>query len=168
MTIIVYSRRNSTRLKEPEGDVEMVESLRLKLKEQKGFTLIELLAVIVILGIIAAIAVPTISRVIDNSKNKAKITEAIQIIDEAKLAQAEGAPSDSTNNTITWTHTEGTSATTPLDSYISKLKDKSFSVTYNISTKKYTINGHESAPVVKDTYDDSISVTEDEFATAVR
>jgi type IV pilus assembly protein PilA len=41
------------------------------LKNQKGLTLVELLAVIVILGIIAAIAIPSIGGIIDNSKKNA-------------------------------------------------------------------------------------------------
>ncbi|WP_099362067.1 type II secretion system protein [Fredinandcohnia onubensis] len=55
------------------------------LKNQKGLTLIELLAVIVILGIIAAIAVPAIGNVINNSRDNAALADAQQIIEGAKL-----------------------------------------------------------------------------------
>lgn len=41
------------------------------LKNRKGVTLVELLAVLVIMGIIAAIAVPTIGGLIESSKEKA-------------------------------------------------------------------------------------------------
>lgn len=54
-------------------------------EDQKGLTLIELLAVIVILGIIAAIAIPSISAVIKNSERKAQVSNAHQIIDSARL-----------------------------------------------------------------------------------
>ncbi|MCL6572081.1 MAG: type II secretion system GspH family protein [Bacillus sp. (in: Bacteria)] len=63
----------------------MINTLRLKLKEQKGFTLIELLAVIVILGIIMAIAVPAISNVMNKSEVKAQAQEGVQIINAAKM-----------------------------------------------------------------------------------
>jgi type IV pilus assembly protein PilA len=66
----------------------MLKKLGLKLKEQKGFTLIELLAVIVILGIIAAIAIPAISSVISKSDTKAQAQEGVQIINAAKLIVA--------------------------------------------------------------------------------
>ncbi|MDD9267825.1 type II secretion system protein [Paenibacillus sp. GCM10023248] len=57
---------------------------RLK-KEEKGFTLIELLAVIVILAVIAAIAVPYILGVINKSKDDADVATARQLYDAAKL-----------------------------------------------------------------------------------
>ncbi|WHY03639.1 type II secretion system protein [Neobacillus sp. DY30] len=62
--------------------------LKNKLKEQKGLTLIELLAVIVILGIIAAIAVPSILGIIDNTKKDAHVANAQQMISAAKMVIA--------------------------------------------------------------------------------
>jgi type IV pilus assembly protein PilA len=53
------------------------------LKNQKGLTLVELLAVIVILGVISAIAVPAIGGVIKSSKSNADTQTEILIKDAA-------------------------------------------------------------------------------------
>ncbi len=50
----------------------------------KGFTLIELLAVIVILGVILAIAVPTVSGYISKSKKDAWINSAMRFIQDVR------------------------------------------------------------------------------------
>jgi type IV pilus assembly protein PilA len=55
------------------------------LKNEKGLTLIELLAVIVILGIIAAIAVPSIGGLINKTKEDAVKADAVQLLNAAKL-----------------------------------------------------------------------------------
>ncbi|MDG0790651.1 prepilin-type N-terminal cleavage/methylation domain-containing protein [Cohnella ginsengisoli] len=54
-------------------------------EDQKGFTLIELLAVIVILAVIAAIAIPLIGGIINKSKKDADVSTARQIYDAARL-----------------------------------------------------------------------------------
>ena len=55
------------------------------LKNRKGVTLVELLAVVVILGIIAAIAVPTIGGLIERQKERAAEVTYTQILESAKL-----------------------------------------------------------------------------------
>lgn len=59
-----------------------IEELRNK---EEGFTLVELLAVIVILGIIVAIAIPAIGSVIDRASSGATDAEEALVEDAARL-----------------------------------------------------------------------------------
>ncbi|TCI73663.1 MULTISPECIES: prepilin-type N-terminal cleavage/methylation domain-containing protein [unclassified Exiguobacterium] len=59
-----------------------------QLKDERGLTLVELLVVVVILGIIAAIAVVAIGGIIENSKKDAMVSDARQMISSAKLYTA--------------------------------------------------------------------------------
>ena len=52
------------------------------MKNNKGFTLVELLAVIIILGVVGLIAFPTITGIINDSKNKA-YDEQVRTIERA-------------------------------------------------------------------------------------
>jgi len=67
----------------------MKKLLQKRLNNEKGLTLVELLAVIVILGIIAAIAIPSIGGVIENSRIKAAKADALNAISAANLYFAE-------------------------------------------------------------------------------
>ena len=52
--------------------------------KKKGFTLIELLSVIIVLGIVAVIAFPTVNKNVKKSKERAYETQVSQIEAEAK------------------------------------------------------------------------------------
>ncbi len=55
------------------------------MKNKRGFTLIELLAVIVILGIILIIAIPSISAAILNSRKNAYVSTANEFVDGLRM-----------------------------------------------------------------------------------
>lgn len=59
--------------------------IKKMIKGEKGFTLVELLAVIVILGIIVAIAIPAIGKVIENAQGDANESTELMIVDAARL-----------------------------------------------------------------------------------
>ena len=61
------------------------------LKNQKGMTLVELLAVMVIIGIIAAISIPAIGGLIENSRKDAAVSTATSLVEAARMyVAAEG------------------------------------------------------------------------------
>jgi type IV pilus assembly protein PilA len=132
----------------------MLNLIKKQLKNEKGLTLVELLVVIVILGIIASIAVVSIGNIIDDTKKKAKVTEAVQIINAAKLKHA--AEGTNTNNP-SWVSTSSTS--NALSDYISNVKDTTWTVTWN-KADGYEITGHDSASTVTSGADDSIPIAE--------
>ena len=63
----------------------MKKFLQKRLKNEKGLTLVELLAVIVILGIISAIAVPSIGGIITTSKVNALKADGQMVLNAANL-----------------------------------------------------------------------------------
>lgn len=55
------------------------------IKNNKGVTLIELLIVIVVMGIIAAFAIPSVGTIIENSREDSIINDALLLDNAAKL-----------------------------------------------------------------------------------
>jgi type IV pilus assembly protein PilA len=120
------------------------DMLKKALKNERGLTLVELLAVIVILGIIAAIAVPSVSTLINKSNNKAKVAEAVEIIDAAKLYVADNnvQVQNGSNLNLSWGY---------LDPYLDHVKDKNFTVsvvTDGNGKVTYYIYNHEANSIV--------------------
>ena len=131
----------------------MINTLQLKMKEQKGFTLIELLAVIVILGIIAAIAIPSIGNVINKSKDKSTVQEGVQIINAAKMYVTNASDSElGFSSTIT----TKTLLKADLDKYLDHAKATTYSVIVTKTADKYTYElsgGHPAIPLANPTTD---------------
>ncbi len=72
----------------------MLERLKRRFKQQKGFTLVELLAVVAILGIVVAIAVPTVGNVVSDSETKTDKANRDLIENAARLANTSGVKPD--------------------------------------------------------------------------
>lgn len=68
----------------------MLNKLQTRFKNEKGFTLVELLAVIAILAIILAIAIPSVGNLISNSKEDAGEANAQLFENAARLAYVAG------------------------------------------------------------------------------
>ncbi len=64
------------------------------IKNKKGFTLIELIVVIAILGILAAVLVPSIGNYVEKSKTGVALSEAAAFRSAAHLAQVEAGLPD--------------------------------------------------------------------------
>ncbi|GKU81445.1 prepilin-type N-terminal cleavage/methylation domain-containing protein [Niallia sp. NCCP-28] len=100
----------------------MIQLMKKHIKNEKGLTLIELLAVIVILGIIAAIAIPSIGSIIQKSKEDATKADAITILNSAKnYVAANGIPSENITKT-------------QLDTYVSGVDDSFGNYTVTVSS----------------------------------
>lgn len=57
-------------------------------KVKKGFTLLELVVVVVVIGILSSIAIPTYAAVIDRANEKSAVTSALAVLNEANILAA--------------------------------------------------------------------------------
>ena len=114
----------------------MFKTLKKRIKNEKGLSLVELLAVIVILGIISAIAVPAIGSIIENTRDKAILSDAAGLLAGAKIAIADGSCGEASNKVITCSNT----VLTEVFEGVLISTDK---VSFNTSTKEYTVTYEE-------------------------
>ncbi len=94
-----------------------------QLKDERGLTLVELLVVVVILGIIAAIAVVAIGGIIENSRKDAMVADAKQMVSAAKLHTASNPLNSGTTQTLYFKGYTAGAGKADGSSYVSSLKD---------------------------------------------
>jgi prepilin-type N-terminal cleavage/methylation domain len=124
------------------------------LKKEKGMTLIELLAVIIIIAIILAIAIPIIANVIGQSRDRADVSEALNIISAAKLKYAQEKSTGNQSYQIT-------STTNNLDGYIDLKVNTNTTITVSVNNNTWSISGHPAVRIVGG--DNATSATEGEL-----
>ena len=85
------------------------------LKNQKGIKLVELLAVMVIVGIIAAISIPAIGNLIENTRKDAYIATGKNLQEAARLVASQNADKCSTECTVYFASVPSTLADNQID-----------------------------------------------------
>ncbi len=86
-------------------------------KSKKGFTLVEIMIVVVIIGLLAAMAIPAFQKVRENSRGSAADNDARQL---ASAAQQYMLENNTTSAAITYTSTTG-AITGVLSSYVKQV-----------------------------------------------
>ncbi|MEK4384463.1 prepilin-type N-terminal cleavage/methylation domain-containing protein [Solibacillus sp. FSL W7-1464] len=113
----------------------MFSTLKKRIKNEKGLSLVELLAVIVILGIVAAIAVPAIGNIIDSSRVKAAKADAANILSAAQIYFTENSGVETFSNAT--------------DGYTDYLSDLGTVTTFTVT--KVAASGNDAAKTTVET-----------------
>jgi prepilin-type N-terminal cleavage/methylation domain-containing protein len=116
--------------------VNMLKNVLLKaIKRKNGFTLIELIVVIAVLGILAAILIPTVTNIIGKATNNTYKANAKEAFETAQYITVSRATAGIANTTITQTD---------LAPYLGGTFTGTVSITMSsgdVATATYTNNG---------------------------
>ena len=103
-------------------------------RSNKGFTLVEIMIVVVIIGLLAAMAIPAFQKVRQNSINGTLKNDARQISAAAQQYMLENSV---TTVTVQFDPTTGLLQTTPLSTYVTRvgkgITPSAFALSINVS-----------------------------------
>jgi prepilin-type N-terminal cleavage/methylation domain-containing protein len=107
-------------------------------RTQKGFTLVEIMIVVVIIGLLAAMAIPAFQKVRQSSVEKTLLNDAKQVAGAANQYLMEYGVSE-----VSFDYTSATgvvAATSPLYVYVKKVsKNNVLPTQWNTTTTQYTV-----------------------------
>jgi len=105
----------------------------MKNTSKKGFTLVEIMIVVVIIGLLAAMAIPAFQKVREDSRSSAMVNDARQL---ASAAQQYMLENDVDTVTVGYTASSGAIAA-PLDDYVRQI-----GTGYDVMPDTLTLSGN--------------------------
>jgi len=125
--------------------------MKMMIKNKKGITLVELLAVIVILAIITAIAVPLVGNLITRTRQSAAAADGNTVYAALRLYALENPEATGVDVTYDFTTDDDTDAydrlTAAIDDYISVVPASFENITFSVDKTNVTVSSTEGAKI---------------------